>query len=90
MLKSIVAFFAGLFSKHVSMAGKLFQDFIASEQGKKILEVLKRTQDKEAKMVEALNSLKEQALALAKNDAKLTQKVLDYLKKKILAEISKK
>lgn len=94
MLKAITAFFSNLFmkvktffAKHASLAETLYLEFLNSEEGKKIIGELKNTQDKEVAVQSVLNLLTEKAKALAENNPKLTQKVLEFLKKKILAEL---
>ena len=94
MLKSIIAFFAGLFlrvrtflAKHVPLAETLLQEFINSDEGKKLIEDIKKASDKKDLIKKVLDLLKEKALVLAENNPKLAQKILDYLEKKILASL---
>ena len=94
MLKSIQAFFTSLllkikvfFAKHVPLAETLLQEFLNSDEGKKSLVNLKDAQDKKAAIESILVLLTVKAKALAENNPALTQKILDYLKKKILAQV---
>ena len=89
MLKLIKAIFLRIknfFSKHVSLAEALYQEFVNSEEGKKLIEELKNALDKNASIQSILTHLTEKAKVLAENNPKLTQKVLEFLKKKILVE----
>ena len=78
-----------LFAKHIPLAEKFFQEFINSEEGKKAIEDIKNSQDKEVAIKAILVLLLDKIKTLAENNPKIVEKVLNYLRKRFLTIIRK-